>query len=104
MLWVVAALLGGAAIALFRSAAVQIHDWQDHQRQRDLMRAWEVARAGQPFDQEAQPMPTLTSPYARPSNEKPPPLPPRPGQTRFLWGGLALACALLALAAAVASS
>lgn len=104
MLWVVAVLLVGAAIALFRTASVEIRRWEDHQRQVDVMRRWERSRAGSPFDQDGEPMPTVTSPYARPSSENPPPLPARPGQTRFLWGWLVLACALLVLAAAIAGS
>ncbi|GAB3577741.1 hypothetical protein [Calidifontibacter terrae] len=104
MLWVVVVLLGGAAVALFRTAAVEKARWEDHRRQVALMRRWEQSRAGGPFDQNAKPMPTVTSPYARPSSEDPPTLPPQPGQTRVLWGWLVVACALLALAAAIASS
>ncbi len=104
MLWVVAVLLGGGAIALFRTATLDVRRWEDHQRQVELMRRWERARAGGPYDQNAEPMPTVTSPYARPAAENPPPLPSRPGQTRVLWGWLVLACALLTLAAAIASS
>ena len=75
--------------------------WEEHRRQVLLVRRWEQARAGRPFDQAAQPRPDVDSPYATGPN--PPPLPDRPGQTRYLWGGLVGACALFVLVAGLAT-
>lgn len=102
MLFVVAALLAGAAAYLFVAARRDIMQWEEHRRQVALVRRWEQARAGRPFDQAAAPRPEVDSPYATGPN--PPPLPDRPGQTRYLWAGLVLACAVLVLAAAVAAT
>lgn len=104
MLFLVAAILAAAAIALFVTAVRDRRVWQDHQRQVALIRRWERSRRGRPFDQFAASRPAVTSPYARPADENPPPLPPRPGLTRMLWGVLLVCSALLVLAAGVASS
>lgn len=101
MLFVVAALLAGAAAYLFVAARRDILAWEEHRRQVLLVRRWEQARAGRPFDQAAQPRPDVDSPYATGPN--PPPLPDRPGQARYLWGGLVSACALFVLVAGLAT-
>ncbi len=103
MLYVVAALLAVAATTLFVAANRDIRQWEDHRRQVARMRRWEKARAELPFDQAAPPRPQVDSPYAAPAAQNPPPLPPRPGQARYLWSALVAACALLVLAAALAA-
>lgn len=104
VLFLVSALLFVGAGALAFGARRDRVRWEDHRRQVQRMRAWEASRVGRPFDQDAQPMPQLDSPYARPASENPPALPPRPGQARHLWAAVAFVCALLVLAAAIAAS
>lgn len=67
------------------------------------MRRWERRQEGAPFDQQAEPQPSVDSPYARPRADNPPVLPERPGQTRYVWGVVLLVCATLALVAGLAT-
>ena len=103
ILFLVAAVLAGAALALFVTAGRDRRTWSEHRRQVMMIRRWERARDGAPCDQAAPPRPELDSPYAKPRAENPPVVPDRPGQTRLLWGALLVVCAVLVFTAALAA-
>lgn len=102
VLLVIVACLGGA-IWLLRDLAAQRAEWDDHARQVEQMRQWELSHVGGPYDQDDSGPPELRSPYAVPSGDpNAPQLPPRPGAGHYLWAAILVVVAGIVLLAYLA--